>query len=79
MRLFGREWRREEIERYVGDMAQLGGVTRYKLVEGAAAGVEVIEFRTGSGLRFEVLPGRGMGIGQADYRGIPLAWRSSTG
>lgn len=79
MRLFGREWTRDEIERYVGDMSQIGGVTRSVLVEGPEAGVEVISFRTGTGLCFEVLPTRGMDIGSASFCGVPLAWRSGTG
>jgi hypothetical protein len=35
--------------------------------------------RTGSGLRFQITLVRGMDISVADYRGIPLAWRSPIG
>jgi hypothetical protein len=79
MKLFGREWTRDQLERYVGDISQVGGVTRYTATEGVAAGVEVVEFRTGTGLRFDVLTTRGMDIGSADYCGIPLAWQSGVG
>ena len=35
--------------------------------------------RTGGGLAFTVLIDRGLDIGPADYKGIPLAWQSGTG
>ncbi|MDQ6670001.1 MAG: aldose 1-epimerase family protein [Chloroflexota bacterium] len=60
-------------------MSQVGGVRLVTLAEGPEAGVAVAELRTGSGLAFAVLPGRGMDIGFAEYRGMPLCWRSSTG
>jgi hypothetical protein len=47
--------------------------------DGPESGVLAAELRTGTGLTFTVLPGRGMDIGFAEYRGTPLCWRSSTG
>jgi len=43
------------------------------------AGCRVAEVRTGSGLTFSVLLDRGMDIGPAAYKGLPLAWVSPTG
>jgi hypothetical protein len=77
--LFGREWTRTELLKRVGDISQLGGARLVTLSEGPEAGVQVAEVRTGSGLTFSVLPGRGMDIGFAEFRGMPLCWRSSTG
>lgn len=77
--LFGREWRRDDLLRRVGDISQIGGARPVVYREGPEAGVEAIEVRTGSGFAFTVLPGRGMDIGMADYRGASLCWRSSTG
>jgi hypothetical protein len=78
-RLYGRDWTRAELTRRVGDMDQLAGVTSYEHADGAARGVRSLLFRTGSGFVFDVLLDRGMDIGMAEWRGQPLAWRSSTG
>jgi Domain of unknown function (DUF4432) len=77
--LFGRQWTRTDLLQRVGDISQLGGARLVTLSEGPESGVQVAEVRTGSGLAFNVLPGRGMDIGFAEFRGIPLCWRSSTG
>src|SRR5438105_14321045 len=77
--LFGRHWSRADLLERVGDVSQLGGARLVKLMDGPEDGVLAAELRTGSGLVFTVLPGRGMDIGFAEYRGVPLCWRSSTG
>lgn len=77
--LFGQHWTRAELLKRVGDVSQLGGARLVTLSEGPESGVQVAEVRTGSGLAFSVLPGRGMDIGFAEFRGMPLCWRSSTG
>jgi hypothetical protein len=77
--LYGRQWTRDELTRRVGDMDQLAGVTLYEHADGPARGVRSLLVRTGSGFLFDVLLDRGMDIGMAEWRGQPLAWRSSTG
>ncbi len=77
--LFGRQYSRNELLQKVGDISQIAGVKRYTLTEGRSVGLEAIDFRTGSGFAFTVLPGRSMDISFADWRGIPLCWRSQTG
>src|SRR2546430_14191599 len=77
--LFGQQWTRAALLERVGDVSQLGGARLLTLAEGPESGVQVAEVRTGSGLAFSVLPGRGMDIGFAEFRGMPLCWRSSTG
>lgn len=78
-RLLGREWSRAELMAYVGDLAQVAGVKLGEWSDGAERGVRTAEVRTGSGLEFTVLLDRGMDIGPAFYRGMPLAWISPTG
>src|SRR5690349_12268545 len=78
-RLYGRSWSRSELLERVGDVSQLGGARLVTFVEGPEAGVQAAEVRTGSGLNFTVLPGRGMDIGFAEYLGAPLCWRSPVG
>src|SRR4030088_3084636 len=77
--LFGQQWTRQALLERVGDVSQLGGARLLTFAEGPESGVAVAEVRTGSGLSFNVLPGRGMDIGFAEYNGMPLCWRSSTG
>ena len=77
--IFGQEYSKDELLKRVGDINQLGGVTATEFVDGKARGVRAAEFNTGSGLRFTVLPDRGLDISTADYCGRSLCWRSSTG
>lgn len=77
--LFGRQWSREELQRYVPDISQLAPIRRTMLREGRAEGVEAVEIATGSGFQFTVLPGRSLDISQASYRGIPFHWRTFAG
>ena len=77
--LYGKQMSKAEILRRVGDITQVAGVRRFALREGREEGVEAAELYTGTGFRFTVLIGRGLDISSADYRGMALAWRSSTG
>jgi len=77
--LFGRRWDPKDLRARVGDLAQVAGATRVVLADGSEAGVEAIDIRTGAGLRFLVLPSRGLDIADAEFEGMPLAWRSHTG
>jgi len=78
-KLFGQEMTKDELLRLTGDVSQVAGVWRFIWAEGKEKGVEALEFRTGSGFHFVVLPDRGMDISYAEYQGIPLAWISPTG
>ena len=77
--LFGRELSKSSLQEYSSDIAQFASVRRATLREGFAEGVDVIDFRTGSGFEFSVLPGRALDLGAAYYKGIPLYWRASPG
>ncbi len=78
-KLFGREWTRAQLLSMVGDLSQIGGVRLGELSDGSERGVRVADCRTGGGLSFTVVLDRGMDIGAAEYRGIPLAWISGGG
>src|SRR2546428_9026318 len=77
--LFGRRWDPKDLHARVGDLAQVAGARRVVLADGSEAGVEAIDIRTGAGFRFLVLPSRGLDIADAEFEGLPLAWRSHTG
>jgi hypothetical protein len=63
----------------VGNLGQLAGVQRYRFSEGRAKGVEAVEVRTGSGLEFTVLPGRGMDISRLSFGGVPFSYLAKPG
>jgi hypothetical protein len=78
-KLYERKFSRTELMRKIGDISQIAGVKSYQLSDGNERGVDAVDFRTGTGFNFTVLPGRGMDISYAEYNGQPLCWRSSTG
>jgi hypothetical protein len=78
-RLYGRDWTRAELLRRVGDVGQVGGARPITYAEGPEAGVPAVLVRTGGGLSFSVLPGRGLDLGEAHFNGASLCYRSPTG
>ena len=70
---------RKDIAERVGNIAQIAGAQKYTIQDGNGNGVGVVSVRTGSGLGFDVLSGRGMDIGQCFYKDIPIAWMSPAG
>ncbi len=77
--LFGKEYSKEHLLACIGDLSQVAGIRMMQLSDGVEAGVRIADVRTGSGLRFQVSLDRGMDISVAEYKGIPLAWRSANG
>ncbi len=76
--LYGRNYTRQQLQAYTGDISQIARVKPYRLVEGLEDGVLAVDVTTGSGFDFTVLPSRGMDISSANFSGRSLAWRSST-
>jgi hypothetical protein len=54
-------------------------VTHSVVSAGAAAGCRAIDVRVWNGIDLRLLPDRGFDIGEAWFRGTPLAWRSAVG
>lgn len=77
--LYGEKTNKTEIRKCVGDISQIAGAVPLEYTSGKAKGTSAIEVRNGSGLRFVVLPDRGMDIGCAEFKGIPLVYISKTG
>jgi hypothetical protein len=75
----GRKWTREELTARIGDPHQLAGARSSILTDGKADGVRAVEVSTGSGFNFTVLPGRGMDIPFASYKGKAIGFFSGTG
>jgi len=78
MKLYGLEYTRDDLQSRVGSLNQVGGIRLGALTDGSEHGLRVADFDTGTGFRFTVLLDRGMDIGPASYKGIPLAWCSPT-
>jgi hypothetical protein len=79
MELFGKQLTKAQLRSYVGDISQVAGAVPYTYRGGKADGTEAIEVRNGSGLRFVILPGRGMDIAWAEINGKPVSFISRTG
>jgi hypothetical protein len=79
MELWGQNYTRRELESYTGDLRQIADIRPATLEDGRERGVRVTDVKTGSGFDFTVLIDRGLDIGVATYKGIPLAWQSGTG
>ena len=79
MRAWNPDPGREACVRRYGNMRQLCGLRRCVLSDGKAAGTEAVDVETGGGLRFTVLPGRGMDISELRYRGVPLSYLAKSG
>lgn len=77
--LFGDHYNKTEVRKRIGDVSQIAGATPFCYTSGKAKGTSAIEVRNGSGLRFIVLPDRGMDISFAEFQGIPLSYVSKTG
>lgn len=77
--LHGQELGRADLTRVVGDLSAAGSVRLVELSDGAERGVRVLEFRTGSGLAFDVLVDRAFDVGAVEHAGRTIGWRSPTG
>lgn len=63
----------------MGMLSQVAGVRLMTLGDGVERGVRMLEFRTGTGLRFTVLVDRAMDIADCDWRGMAMGWHSPAG
>jgi len=79
MKAYGQELARLDLARRAGDAAALGGVRSVVLDNGSERGIRAVEFRTGTGLAFDVLVDRAMDIGRAEHAGQSFGWCSPTG
>lgn len=77
--LFGQRRTRRELAAHAGSLSQFAGVRLMTLGDGAERGIRILEFRSGTGLRFNVLVDRAMDIGDCEYKGSPIGWNSPTG
>lgn len=60
-------------------LSQFAGVRLMTLGDGVERGIRLLEFRTGSGLRFTVLVDRAMDIADCEHKGRSIGWHSPSG
>jgi hypothetical protein len=77
--LYGQTLNRRQLNERTGLLSQVAGVRLSTLSDGVERGIRMLEFRTGSGLRFTVLVDRAMDIADCDYKGLGIGWNSPTG
>ena len=75
----GKKWTKEQLLSFVGDVQQIANVRPSVLSDGKADGTRAISINTGGGLMFTVLPGRGMDIPEAYFRGYAINFSTGTG
>lgn len=77
--LFGRAMTRRQLSGLTGSFSQFAGVRLSVLGDGLERGIRMLEFRSGTGLRFTVLVDRALDIADCEFNGIPIGWHSPTG
>ncbi|MES2666247.1 MAG: aldose 1-epimerase family protein [Pseudomonadota bacterium] len=77
--LFGQSVTRQDIAARAGALSQFAGVRLVTLADGLERGLRMLEFRTGSGLRFTVLVDRAMDIAEVEHKGRAIGWHSAAG
>ena len=77
--LFGKTMTRRELEARSGMLSQFASVRLMELGDGVERGIRMLEFRTGSGLRFTVLIDRALDIADCEYKGQAIGWHSPAG
>ncbi|TYC90451.1 DUF4432 family protein [Novosphingobium sp. BW1] len=77
--LYGAQVPRRHLAAHTGSLSQFAGVRLMTLADGAERGVRMLEFRTGTGLRFTVMVDRAMDIAECEHAGRAIGWHSPSG
>lgn len=71
--------KRNEIQQYIGNQAQLGGSRHYVLSDGPGRNLRGIDINSGGGLQYTIMPDRGMDISLASFKGTNLVYITCNG
>jgi galactose mutarotase-like enzyme len=66
--------KKNELLQFIGNQTQAGSARHYVLSEGWGRNMRCIDVDSGSGLRYTILPDRGMDISLASFRGVNLVY-----
>ena len=78
MKIFGKDIKRKELLKIIGDISQLGGAKTYEYTDGMSRGIRAIDVKTICGIDFTVLIDRALDISNLSYKSIPISWKSAT-
>jgi hypothetical protein len=70
---------RRDLAQRIGRLSQIAGVQLLEYLDGEERFLRLLEFRTGTGLHFNVLVDRSFDIGLCEYRGAAIGWHSPAG
>ena len=79
VQLFGKNFTQRQLAERGGSLSQFAGVRLMTLGDGVERGIRMLEFRTGSGLRFTLLIDRAMDIAELEVNGQAIGWHSPSG
>lgn len=79
VQLYDEKLDRRTLAARTGSLSQFAGVRLSTLGDGVERGVRMLEFRTGTGLRFTVLVDRAMDIAECEHNGRAVGWHSPSG
>ena len=68
-----------DAQKFLGHISQIGGVRRFKMLEGLSKGLEVIEVNNGSGLIFNVVVDKCLDIFNLSFKSNPVSFISAAG
>jgi hypothetical protein len=71
--------KKNEIQQYIGNQSQIGGTRHYILTDGWGRNLRCIDVNSGSGLRYTILPDRGLDISLASFKGTNLVYITCNG
>lgn len=77
--LFGEDLSLIDLARRSGSLGAFGGVRLMQLGDGLERGIRLLEFRTGTGLRFTVLIDRAFDICEVEFKGQSIGWHGPSG
>lgn len=77
--LYGEALSRRDCAARSGSLSQFAGVRLMTLGDGVERGIRLLEFRTGTGLRFTTLVDRALDIADCEFKGQSIGWHSPSG
>lgn len=78
-KLLEKEYSKNDLFRYSGNIQQIGGIHSVSLKNGKADGIGAYIVKTGSGLEYTVLSDRGMDISSLSYHGVNVSYLAKPG
>ena len=70
---------RSDLQRHVMDLRHLADIRPFELSDGPERGARCLHMRNAAAIDFTILADRGMGLYDAQFQGVPLAFISSVG